>query len=242
MFYRHAPHGLKTLFICRPGKSNRSRQLAPQNNLPSVSNNCFVNVNNLYPDLPRLPATSNRDSSSSEGKVQNIGSKKPNITPDSPQRSTVVGVKRGWNLLSSSSSVPVIVGDGLRMKYMYCHQRGLPTVDNALSHIRPKPGRKQQVHAEGRASTASLACHRLVLWMKVSSVTSQVLNPVVADSGEVQPIVNTISYKELLSATEGFLESNILGRGGFGTVYKGCWKDTTVAIKRLHLVRNARSC
>lgn len=140
---------VKMLSSGLPGKSNRSRQLAPQNNLPSVSNNCFVNVNNLYPDLPRLPATSNRDSSSSEGKVQNIGSKKPNITPDSPQRSTVVGAKR--------------------------------------------------------------------------------------DSGEVQPIINTISYKELFTATEGFLESNILGRGGFGTVYKGCWKDTTVAIKRLHL-------
>lgn len=140
---------VKMLSSGLPGKSNRSRQLVPQNNLPSMSNNCFVNANNLYPELPRLPASSNKDSSSSEGKVQNIGSKQHSGTPDSPRRNTVVGAKK--------------------------------------------------------------------------------------DSGEVQPIVNTISYTELLTATEGFLESNILGRGGFGTVYKGCWKDTTVAIKRLHL-------
>lgn len=50
-----------------------------------------------------------------------------------------------------------------------------------------------------------------------------------------QPFVNTISYSEIVQATDNFSESHILGKGGFGTVYKGCWKDTTVAIKRLHI-------
>ncbi|PIN19501.1 Serine/threonine protein kinase [Handroanthus impetiginosus] len=41
-----------------------------------------------------------------------------------------------------------------------------------------------------------------------------------------------ISYDELQKATDGFNKSNILGMGGFGTVYKGTLRDgTLVAIK-----------
>lgn len=42
------------------------------------------------------------------------------------------------------------------------------------------------------------------------------------------------SFKELRSATNHFNPKNILGRGGFGIVYKGCLTDgTLVAVKRL---------
>lgn len=42
------------------------------------------------------------------------------------------------------------------------------------------------------------------------------------------------SFKELRSATNHFNSKNILGRGGFGIVYKGCLNDgTLVAVKRL---------
>ncbi|XP_077220087.1 protein NSP-INTERACTING KINASE 3-like [Tasmannia lanceolata] len=42
------------------------------------------------------------------------------------------------------------------------------------------------------------------------------------------------SFKELRSATDHFNLKNILGRGGFGIVYKGCLQDgTLVAVKRL---------
>ncbi|XP_068636395.1 protein NSP-INTERACTING KINASE 3-like isoform X2 [Aristolochia californica] len=42
------------------------------------------------------------------------------------------------------------------------------------------------------------------------------------------------SFKELRAATDHFNEKNILGRGGFGIVYKGCLQDgTLVAVKRL---------
>ncbi|UXI22237.1 cytochrome P450 3A [Sarcoptes scabiei] len=42
-----------------------------------------------------------------------------------------------------------------------------------------------------------------------------------------------IAYKELAECTEDFSKSNILGSGGFGTVFIGTWKGTKVAIKKL---------
>lgn len=42
------------------------------------------------------------------------------------------------------------------------------------------------------------------------------------------------SFKELRNATDHFSSKNILGRGGFGIVYKGCLNDgSLVAVKRL---------
>jgi hypothetical protein len=41
-----------------------------------------------------------------------------------------------------------------------------------------------------------------------------------------------ISYQELCQGTNNFCESNLLGAGGFGSVYKGMLLDgTIVAIK-----------
>lgn len=54
---------------------------------------------------------------------------------------------------------------------------------------------------------------------------------------ERKPIVNglpKIAYRELVDGTSKWNEQNVLGRGGFATVYKGKWKGTPVAIKRIH--------
>jgi hypothetical protein len=45
-----------------------------------------------------------------------------------------------------------------------------------------------------------------------------------------------IDYQELLEATHGWDKHNILGKGGFGTVFKGNWKNTQVAVKRIEQV------
>ncbi|XP_024179799.1 probable LRR receptor-like serine/threonine-protein kinase At3g47570 [Rosa chinensis] len=51
-----------------------------------------------------------------------------------------------------------------------------------------------------------------------------------------QVLCRRVSYQELLCATDGFNESNLLGIGGFGSVYKGTFPDETdVAIKVFNL-------
>lgn len=44
---------------------------------------------------------------------------------------------------------------------------------------------------------------------------------------------DNLPYDEILKATNNFQAKNIIGSGGFGIVYKGFWKGTQVAIKRL---------
>lgn len=46
-------------------------------------------------------------------------------------------------------------------------------------------------------------------------------------------LIMQINYKELKQASNDFSDSNIVGNGGFATVYSGNWKGTDVAIKRL---------
>lgn len=49
--------------------------------------------------------------------------------------------------------------------------------------------------------------------------------------------VQVFTYKELEVATSGFSEGNVIGRGGFGVVYRGVLSDGTVAaIKMFHRV------
>ncbi|XP_062084698.1 probable serine/threonine-protein kinase PBL7 [Humulus lupulus] len=57
--------------------------------------------------------------------------------------------------------------------------------------------------------------------------------------GKTQPqrykAVQIFTYKELEVATAGFSEANVIGRGGFGVVYRGVLRDgTEAAIKMLH--------
>lgn len=53
------------------------------------------------------------------------------------------------------------------------------------------------------------------------------------DDFSVASHLTRIPYDELRVATKGWSDREVLGRGGFGTVFRGVWKMTDVAIKRI---------
>lgn len=58
--------------------------------------------------------------------------------------------------------------------------------------------------------------------------------------GNLKSLLNIpeIPIEQLEEATNGWAKENILGKGGFGTVYKGEWISTLVAIKKLEYVES----
>ncbi|XP_068242132.1 uncharacterized protein [Palaemon carinicauda] len=54
-------------------------------------------------------------------------------------------------------------------------------------------------------------------------------------------VLPMIPYKELEDATACWSKDNFLGRGGFGVVFKGKWKNSEVAIKKIFQHENANN-
>ncbi|XP_049880706.1 serine/threonine-protein kinase pelle isoform X2 [Pectinophora gossypiella] len=66
-----------------------------------------------------------------------------------------------------------------------------------------------------------------------SSTDSRSTGPVNDEFMRQVSAVPLLKYEDLREATENWSDANLLGRGGFGQVYKGEWKLLTVAVKRL---------
>ncbi|TMS37544.1 hypothetical protein L596_004454 [Steinernema carpocapsae] len=49
----------------------------------------------------------------------------------------------------------------------------------------------------------------------------------------------TVKYEELIQATNSFAPENVIGKGGYGVVYRGEWKHTAVAVKKIQ-VKNGK--
>uniref|UniRef100_A0A182P6N4 non-specific serine/threonine protein kinase n=1 Tax=Anopheles epiroticus TaxID=199890 RepID=A0A182P6N4_9DIPT len=58
-------------------------------------------------------------------------------------------------------------------------------------------------------------------------------SPFANELADLTSLIPKISYEELTIATENWSERNILGKGGFGTVYRGVFRHTHMAIKKI---------
>jgi hypothetical protein len=83
------------------------------------------------------------------------------------------------------------------------------------------------VQLTSTASASSSMAQVCGLWSQSGHVSQT--------SSVSQTLHHTISlrYAELLIATDQFNVSNIIGKGGYAIVYRGEWKHTTIAVKRI---------
>lgn len=73
--------------------------------------------------------------------------------------------------------------------------------------------------------------------------SSSIVNIIEAQIHNEAKGITNVSYAELTAATENWNDKLILGRGGFGIVYKGLWKSSILAIKKIRyhgVVENAK--
>nr|AJC98920.1 PELLE [Anopheles coluzzii] len=68
---------------------------------------------------------------------------------------------------------------------------------------------------------------------KSNPTNSKENSPFANELADLTSLIPKISYEELTAATDNWSERNILGKGGFGTVYRGNFKHTFMAIKKI---------
>ncbi|KAJ1293881.1 hypothetical protein BS78_01G103300 [Paspalum vaginatum] len=210
--------------------------------LPLLTNVDLSN-NNLYGKLPTFAA---KNAVVNTGGNPNIGKDAPAPTAGSGGTSndgTSKGAGRagsGNNGGSSSSSVGIIAGSvvaavaalGLAAALgFYCYKRKQKPSGRVQSPhamvIHPRhSGSDEMVKITVAGGNANNGARASETYSQASSGPRDIH---VVESGNM-----VISIQVLRNVTNNFSEENILGRGGFGTVYKGELHDgTKIAVKRM---------
>jgi hypothetical protein len=74
---------------------------------------------------------------------------------------------------------------------------------------------------------------------RVAVLEQQPTPPLPSPPVPAPPQVISVTGAELSEATNGFPETDVIGRGGSSRVYRGKWRDKAVAVKRLNISTTA---
>lgn len=119
-------------------------------------------------------------------------------------------------------------------------------IQNNCLHLTPKVPSKKEVQIQVNCCPISREDNNgyVALDRKVSSIPKPPKSPLIPERassiqatdlslGDSAGAIPMIPYAILQQATSNWSPTTILGKGGFGTVFKGKWKCTEVAIKRI---------
>lgn len=109
-----------------------------------------------------------------------------------------------------------------------------PFINGPENDLRQAPEKGLPNDKNGNVNANRLNVNQLKQqYQHPSQTPSQFRSTFSAVASTINAYDDNLPYHEILSATDNFNVQNIIGSGGFGIVYKGFWKNTTVAIKRL---------
>ncbi|KAH9627409.1 hypothetical protein KSS87_012059 [Heliosperma pusillum] len=201
--------------------------ISPVGSPPSVSNPA--------PTLPGVSQGSAVPPESEKKHSHGIGLNHPNHSPSSPSDKQPRPRKsKRFTFIMIVTSIAAIVVLGLLLALLFifcCKKKSEATIEaNGSVVVHPRdPDDPNNVVKVAISSNNTGSLFTQTASSSESMTSSGVTNSHVIESGNL-----VISVQVLRKVTDNFDEENLLGRGGFGAVYKGELVDgTKIAVKRM---------